>query len=138
MTTVTVNNQARSAAQAVTLRFVLGIVLSVVSGVLLLLAFPPYGLWPLIWVACVPYRYAQHRLLPLKWSSLAESTALLVWLGPFMARMFGMDNGPFFYFLGVFIAILVFLPGSRPPLSGNNWLPLVHFCMVLWPGLASR
>ena len=90
------------------IRFIVGILLSTLSGVLLLLSFPPYGFWPLIWIAIVPYRYAQYRLLPLKWSHLAETITNLIWLGPFMARMFGMDNGPFFYFLGVFIAVLTF------------------------------
>ncbi|MEJ2750313.1 MAG: hypothetical protein P8183_20760 [Anaerolineae bacterium] len=68
MTTVTVDvkSQEKSAAQVTTARFVLGLVFSALSGALLLLAFPPYGLWPLMWVACVPYRYAQYRLLPLK------------------------------------------------------------------------
>ncbi|MFC2064252.1 nitrilase-related carbon-nitrogen hydrolase [Chloroflexota bacterium] len=89
-------------------RFIWGIILSAISGAMLLLSFPPYGLWPLMWFAIIPYRYAQYRLLPVKWSSLAEATANLVWLGPFMARMFGMDNGIFFYLLGVLIAILTF------------------------------
>ena len=78
------------------------------SGVLLLLSFPPYRLWPLAWFALVPYIFAQYRLMPLRWSSLAVALANLVWLGPFLARMFGMDNGPFFYYLGVLIGLLNF------------------------------
>ncbi len=135
MTTLTVKPQDKTTAQAITVRFALGIALSAFSGALLLLAFPPYGLWPLMWVACVPYRYAQYRLFPLKWSSLAESTALLVWLGPFMARMFGMDNGIFFYLLGVFIAILVFF-ASRDrhfqEVTGYRWFIL--YGVVAWVG----
>jgi len=135
MTTITIKAQDKSTAQATTVRFALGVTLSALSGVMLLLAFPPYGLWPLMWVACVPYRYAQHRLLPLKWSSLAEATALLVWLGPFMARMFGMENGPFFYFLGVFIAILVFfLSKDRKfhEITGYRWF--IPYGIVGWVG----
>lgn len=135
MTTITVKTLDKTAAQATTVRFVMGIALSALSGAMLLLAFPPYGLWPLMWVACVPYRYAQHRLLPLKWSSLAEATALLVWLGPFMARMFGMENGPFFYFLGVFIAILIFfLSRDRKfhETTGYRWFIL--YGVVAWVG----
>ncbi len=135
MTTITVKPQDKTAAQTTTVRFALGIALSALSGALLLLAFPPYGLWPLMWVACVPYRYAQHRLLPLKWSSLAESTALLVWLGPFMARMFGMDNGPFFYFLGVFIAILVFFASrDRHFQEVTDYRWFIPYGVVAWVG----
>ncbi len=89
-------------------RFAVGILLSILSGALLLLSFPPYRIWPLAWIACVPYIFAQYRLMPLRWSSLAVALANLVWLGPFLARMFGMDNGPFFYYLGVLIAVLNF------------------------------
>ena len=42
------------AARATTLRFALGIALSALSGVLFLLAFPPYGIWPLAWFGLVP------------------------------------------------------------------------------------
>ncbi len=135
MTTITLKTQEKVVAQASVTRIALGIALSVISGVLLLLSFPPYGLWPLMWIACVPYRYAQHRLLPLKWSSLAEAVAMLVWLGPFMARMFGMDNGPFFYLLGVFIAILTFfLSKDRKfhEITGYRWFIL--YGVVGWVG----
>lgn len=117
------------------LRFALGIGLSAFSGLLLLLAFPPYGLWIFIWVACVPYRFAQYRLLPLKWSSLAEATTLLVWLGPFMARMFGMENGPVFYYLGVLIAILtIFLSRDRGfhEKTGYRWF--ISQSVFAWVG----
>ena len=82
--------------QATTGRFVLGIVLPALSGVLLLLAFPPYGIWWFAWFAFVPGIFAQYRLLPKKFSSLAPATYLLIWLGPYMARLFGTEFGPFF------------------------------------------
>lgn len=85
--------------------FVLGIILSALSGVMLLLSFPPYGLWPLIWVGFVPFIFAQFRLMPFKWSSLAVAVANLIWLGPFLARLFGTEIGFFFTYLGVWIAI---------------------------------
>ncbi len=99
-------------AQAVNLRYALGIALSVISGLMILFAFPPYGAWPLIWFAFIPYRFAQHRLLPRKWSGLAAGLAMLFFLGPYLARLFGPDYGPFFQYLGVWIAILVFLVGK--------------------------
>ena len=113
--------------RSVALRMGLGVGLSALSGVLLLLAFPPYGVWPLVWVAFVPYVFAQHRVLPRKWSSLAPATAMLLWLGPFLSRMFGPENGPFFQFLGVFIAILVFFMQKElrfHELTGYRWFIL--------------
>jgi apolipoprotein N-acyltransferase len=77
------------------------------SGLLLLLAFPPYGLWPLAWFALVPALLAQYRILPAKWTSLAVAIYAAVWLGPFLARLFG-PMGPFFQYLGLWIAILEF------------------------------
>lgn len=41
-----------------------GIALSAISGVMLLLSLPPYGLWPLAWIAFVPYVFAQYHLMP--------------------------------------------------------------------------
>jgi apolipoprotein N-acyltransferase len=136
MTTISgIKSREKVVVQTGTIQFALGIVLSALSGVMLLLAFPPYGWWPLMWIACVPYRFAQYRLMPQKWSSVAETVAILVWLGPFMARMFGMDNGPFFYLLGVFIAILsFFLSKDRKfhELTGYRWFILQG--VVAWVG----
>lgn len=89
-------------------RMGIALALSALSGLMLLLAFQPYGLWPLAWVALAPSLVAQHRLLPRRWSSLAPALTHLFWLGPFLARLFGASLGPFFQFLGVLIAALVF------------------------------
>jgi apolipoprotein N-acyltransferase len=89
-------------------RLGLGIFLSALTGVMLLLAFPPYGLWPLAWFALVPGLLAQYRLMPAKWSSLASAIYSGIWLGPFLARLFGPEQGPFFQYLGIWIAILNF------------------------------
>jgi apolipoprotein N-acyltransferase len=48
-----------------------GLLLSLASPVLVALAFPPIGLWPLIFVAFVPMVVAQHRVLPARRSGLA-------------------------------------------------------------------
>ncbi|MEW6402210.1 MAG: nitrilase-related carbon-nitrogen hydrolase [Chloroflexota bacterium] len=103
-----VQPQTRITRQTVAVRFVLGIALSALSGLMLLLAFPPYGLWPLAWFAVVPALLAQYRLLPAKWSSLAQVVFSAVWLGPFLARLFGAGYGPVFQYLGIWIAILNF------------------------------
>lgn len=95
-------------SQAAALRFVVGIALSVLGGLMFLLAFPPYGLWPLAWFGLVPVLVAQYRLLPVRWSSLAQAVFAAVWLGPFLERLFGPEFGPFFQYMGIWIAILNF------------------------------
>ena len=111
-------------------RLALGAALSVLSGAMLLLSFPPYGWWPLIWVAFAPYLLAQYRLMPRKWSSLAPALADLVWLGPFLGRLFGGEGGFFFTFLGVWVAILTFFI-SRD----RNFQELTHYRWLIPSGV---
>jgi apolipoprotein N-acyltransferase len=74
MTTISLAQKKDSViTQAAAMRFALGIALSALSGVMLLLSFPPYGLWPLAWFGLVPALLAQYRLLPAKWASLAPT-----------------------------------------------------------------
>ncbi len=90
------------------IRIGVGIALSFLSGMLLLFAYPPYGLWPLMWIAFVPMAIAQYRIFPRKWSSLAVAITDLVWLGPFLWRIFGTEAPWFLTYLGLLIAILNF------------------------------
>jgi len=116
-------------------RLGLGIALSALSGVMLLLAFPPYGLWPLAWFALLPGLLAQYRLMPAKWTSLASAIYSGVWLGPFLARLFGPGYGPIFQYLGVWIAILnLFLAKDRKfhELSKYRWFILQG--VIVWVG----
>lgn len=117
------------------LRFVLGLGLSALSGVLLLLSFPPYGLWPLVWFALVPGLLAQFRLLPARWSSLAPALYSGVWLGPFLARLFGSDFGPIFQFLGVLIGVINFFAAKERTFHDQTryrWF--IAHGMVNWVG----
>ena len=63
-----------------------GVALALLTPVLVYLAFPPVGLWPLILVAFVPMLVAQHRVLPARRS----------WLGPAIGigGMFGVHLSP--------------------------------------------
>ncbi len=108
-------------------RFIIGILLSAFSGVMLLLSFPPYGVWSLAWIAFIPSIYAQYRLFSLKHANLAPTIYALVWLGPYMARMFGTEFGPFFTYLGVLIAIIIFFLNSERAFierTGYRWMVL--------------
>ncbi len=121
--------------RSVALRMGLGVVLSALSGLMLLLAFPPYGIWPLAWIAFVPGVFAQHRLLPRKWASLSPAIYMTIYLGPFLARLFGPENGPFFQYLGVLIGILVFFVQKEVKfhqLTGYRWF-ILHG-VINWVG----
>ena len=66
------------------IRIAAGLLLAVASGGLANLAFPPFGLWPLILVAFVPMVVAQHRILPPRWSGLAIGLGIgSYWCGQF-------------------------------------------------------
>jgi apolipoprotein N-acyltransferase len=131
MTTVSqVQPQAKVAGHTA-VSFAVGIILAALSGVMLLLSFPPYGYWPLAWVALVPATFAQYRLLPQRWSALAPSLYLLFWLGPYLARLFGTQFGPFFTYLGFLIAILEFFIANDRRFheaTGFRWFVLASTC----------
>jgi len=104
MTAATSSQEANKKDVAV--RIGIGVALSVLSGVMLLLAFPPYGVWPLMWVGFIPLLLAQYRLMPRRWSNLALAITDLVWLGPLLWRIFGPEAPWFLTYLGPIIAVL--------------------------------
>lgn len=117
------------------LRFLIGILFSALSGLMLLLAFPPYGIWWLVWFAFVPGIFAQYRLLPVKYSSLAPAIYLLVWLGPYLARLFGTQFGPFFTYLGVLVGAISYLTyRERAFIERTRYRWLVLQGAVAWVG----
>ena len=109
------------------MRFILGVLLAALSGGMLLLSFPPYGVWWLVWFAFVPGLFAQYRLMPLKWASLAPTLFMTLWLGPWMARLFGTQYGPVFTYLGVLIGIIIFFAHKERQFhesTGYRWFIL--------------
>lgn len=59
-----------------------------VGTILLILSFPPYNQWPLIWVGFVPMMIAQFRVLPRRASSLASAVTIGGWLGGYLTPIF--------------------------------------------------
>ncbi len=107
--TTGVRSQAKGKVQVTEgVRIGIGVALSALSGVMLLLAFPPYGLWPLMWVGFIPMMLAQYRLMPPSLSSLAVAITDIVFLGPLLWRIFGPEAPWFLTYLGVIIAVLNF------------------------------
>lgn len=55
---------------------VVGVALAGLSALLATWAFPPYGIWPLIFVAWAPMVVAQHWFLPGRWSGLGPGIGI--------------------------------------------------------------
>jgi len=92
-------------------RTAIGVALAAASAVLLTLAFPPYGLWPLVWVAFIPMLVAQFRVMPRKISSLASAIAIGGWLGGYLTPIFA-GNGIYMAWLPLLIAGISYLADS--------------------------
>lgn len=117
-------------------RFFVGISLASLSAVLLTLAFPPYELWPLIFVGLVPMIVAQHRIMTENTASLAYA----IGVGGFFAGYFGtmFAHGAWYMrMLPLFIASIAGLVGSRDRSfhrrAGYRWL--VPQGAVTWVGV---
>ena len=122
--------------RAFCLRMLAGLFLAVLSAVMLTLAFPPYGLWPLIFLGLAPALVALHRVMPEKLAGLAFATGV----GGFFYWYFrGAFAGttPFMEWLPLFIATVAGLTAQRDVtfhrLTGYRWL-IPHIAAV-WVGI---
>ena len=82
------------------LRVLLALAASVFGAALFALAFPPHGLWPLVFVGFVPVLVSLQRLMPPRYSGLA----------------LGLGVGGFFF---------AYFDGLFPGTALGIWLPLV-------------
>ncbi|MBN2046834.1 MAG: hypothetical protein JW750_03225 [Anaerolineaceae bacterium] len=94
-------------------RYVFGILLSAVSALLLALAMPPYGIWPLAVIGFLPMIIAQYRVLPARHSSLANAITISGLVALYIMPAFlQLPNAPWFMrALPLFFALIVFLTG---------------------------
>lgn len=117
------------------LRLGVGVLLSTLSAVLLTLSFPPYSLWPLIWVAFIPMLLAQFRVLPPKVSSLASAIAIGGWLGAYLTPIFA-GSGLTITWLPLLIAVISYLADSGVrafhECTGYRWF--VPYGALNWVG----
>ena len=117
-------------------RIGMGVALAGLSAALFTLAFPPFDLWPLIWVGFVPALLAQHRILPRRISGLAYGLAL----GGFFWGYFGpMFAGTvwFMEWLPLIVGVIATLlsNGDRAfhERTGYRWFVLEG--AVVWVGI---
>lgn len=97
-------------------RIAAGIGVSALTAVMLILAFHPYNVWYLAFIALVPMLIAQHRILPRKWSGLASAIGVGGWLFVFLASMFG--GSPAVRVIQIVVLVIIViqlftLPGVR-------------------------
>ena len=67
-------------------RVLIGLALSLLSELAFVMAFPPYEIWPLIFIGWIPLQVAQFRIMPKRLSSLAPAFALFVWLQGYLGQ----------------------------------------------------
>jgi apolipoprotein N-acyltransferase len=105
------------------------VALSLATPVLVLVANPPVGVWPLIFVAFVPMVVAQHRVLPHRWSWLAPAVgiggAYAVYFSPGLADG---DVAVVFQLFPIYVALLAALFAGRgrrfAERTGYRWIAL--------------
>lgn len=137
MATIT-RSQAKVAAESgVGTRVAVGVALGLLTAGMLVLAFPPYNVWPLAFFCLVPMLVAQYRVLPLRWTVLAPIAGTDLWVLYFVTLLFGFRAETFFIQLvPVLVALLdVFtVKGTRQfhERTGYRWFVLSG--SVQWVG----
>lgn len=106
MTRMTVYESSQVSGQSAGGRIALGVVLSLLTAAMLVLAFPPYNLWPLAFICLVPMLIAKHRLLPMRWTALAESLGASLWVLIMLTALFGLHLETWFI-QGIAVATVV-------------------------------
>lgn len=105
----------------------LGLALAALGAVLLTLAFAPFNLWFLTWVAAVPMLVAYYRVLPRQLAPLAAAVFDAGWVWGYLGPVFA-GTGSFMEYLWLYVGILSLLTniGSRAfhERTGYRWVAL--------------
>lgn len=90
------------------LRLLLGSIMSAASGMLVVLAYPPFELWPLVFIGWIPMVFAAYRVMPERWSSLAAGIGIFTWLQGYLGPVFA-GSGLFMEYLPLIAGAISFL-----------------------------
>jgi len=114
----------------------IGILLSVLSGVAFILAFPPFEIWPLIFIGWVPVLVAIQRVMPPKISSLSTALAIGIWLEGYLGPIFN-QTGSYMAYLPLIAALfaLVFDMGKRRFNQRTHYRWFVVEGALSWAGI---
>lgn len=96
MAAVAVSQPGEAVRASTGVRVGAGIALSVLTTLALILAFPPFNVWPLAFFCLVPMLVAQYRILPLRWTFLAPSAGTDLWVLYFVTMLFGLNPQTWF------------------------------------------
>ncbi len=113
-----------------------GLLLGAVSGVAFILAFPPFEIWPLIFIGWVPVLIAQHHVMPAKLSSIPTALAIGIWLEGYMGPIF-RPTGTYMIYLPLVAALISFLVdlGKRKFNQMTHYRWFVLEGAVSWAGI---
>jgi apolipoprotein N-acyltransferase len=110
--------------------------LATLSGLLLTLAFPPYGLWPLIFVGFIPLVVTQHRIAPARLSGVIYGLGIGVFFWGYFGPMFA-GVVPAMAWLPVVVAVVAALMsgGDRAFQQRTRYRWFVLQGAVVWAGI---
>lgn len=97
-----------AARTQVFLRCIAGSLLSAAAGLLVVLSYPPFELWPLVFIGWIPMIFAAYRVFPERWSSLASGIGIFAWLQGYLGPVFS-DSGLFMVYLPLIAGAISFL-----------------------------
>lgn len=114
----------------------IGILLGVLSGFTFILAFPPFEIWPLIFIGWVPVLIAQHHVMPAKLSSLPSALAIGIWLEGYMGPIFN-PTGSYMIYLPLVAGLISLLVdwGKRKFNQKTRYRWFVLDGAVSWAGI---
>ena len=85
----------------------MGAGLGALGAACLILAFPPYNLWPLIFLAFAPMLLADFRVLPVRRAGLGAALGWGVWLLVYLTMIFGFEADTWFMqAIAVLVAVI--------------------------------
>ncbi len=115
---------------------IIGVLLGALSGVAFILAFPPYEIWPLIFIGWVPALIAQHHVMPTKLSSIPTALAIGIWLEGYLGPVF-RPTGTYMIYLPLAAALISFLVdmGKRKFNQNTRYRWFVLEGAVSWAGM---
>jgi apolipoprotein N-acyltransferase len=110
-------------------RLLLGLLLGVLSAVMLILAFPPCNVWPLIFLAWIPMLLADYRVLPPRRAGMGSAVGIGGWLLIYLTMIFGFDASTWFMQgIAVLVAVINLLTGRGQrrfhQATGYGWFVL--------------
>jgi apolipoprotein N-acyltransferase len=114
------------------------VILGLISAAMLILAFPPYNIWPLIFLAYMPMLLADYRVLPLRFAGLGSGIGIGGWLLVYLSMIFGLDASTWFMqAFAVLVGVFAFSGGRGNRLfhlrTGYRWF--VPFGVVATVGI---